>query len=89
MPQTHEPGAEGEVDFADLWIDLAGVRTKCFLFTMRLSFSGKAVDGNGLGLVSNPDLPDFTLETVADGFTAAVMDFAWADDATVGDGVPP
>jgi transposase len=43
VPQTHEPGAEGEVDFADLWIDLAGVRTKCFLFTMRLSFSGKAV----------------------------------------------
>lgn len=43
VPQTHEPGAEGEVDFADLWIDLAGVRTKCFLFTLRLSFSGKAV----------------------------------------------
>jgi len=36
VPQTHEPGAEGEVDFADLWIDLAGVRTKCFLFTLRL-----------------------------------------------------
>lgn len=43
VPQTHEPGAEGEVDFADLWIDLAGVRTKVFLFTMRLSFCGKAV----------------------------------------------
>lgn len=43
VPQTHEPGAEGEVDFADLWIDLAGVRTKVFLFTIRLSFSGKAV----------------------------------------------
>jgi len=43
VPQTHEPGAEGEVDFADLWIDLAGVGTKVFLFTMRLSFSGKAV----------------------------------------------
>jgi transposase len=43
VPQTHEPGAEGEVDFADLWVDLAGVRTKCFLFTFRLSFSGKAV----------------------------------------------
>ena len=43
VPQTHEPGAEGEVDFADLWIDLAGVRAKVFLFTMRLSFSGKAV----------------------------------------------
>jgi transposase len=43
VPQTHEPGAEAEVDFADLWVDLAGVRTKCFLFTMRLSCSGKAV----------------------------------------------
>jgi len=43
VPQTPEPGAEGEVDFADLWVDLAGVRTKCFLFTLRLSFSGKAV----------------------------------------------
>lgn len=28
VPQTHLPGAEGEVDFADLWIDLRGVRTK-------------------------------------------------------------
>ena len=43
VPQSHEPGAEAEVDFADLWIDLAGVRTKVFLFTLRLSFSGKAV----------------------------------------------
>lgn len=43
VPQTHEPGAEAEVDFADLWIDLAGVRTKCFLFTLRLSYSGKSV----------------------------------------------
>ncbi len=43
VPQTHEPGAEGEVDFADLWIDLVGVPTKVFLFTMRLSFSGKAL----------------------------------------------
>ena len=43
VPQTHEPGAEAEVDFADLWVDLDGTRTKCFLFTLRLSFSGKAV----------------------------------------------
>jgi len=43
VPQTHAPGAEAEVDFADLWIDLAGVRTKCFLFTLRLSLSGKSV----------------------------------------------
>lgn len=35
MPQSHEPRAEAEADFADLWIDLAGVRTKCFLLTLR------------------------------------------------------
>ena len=43
VPQTHEPGAHGEVDFADLWIILGGVKTKVFLFTFRMSFSGKAV----------------------------------------------
>lgn len=43
VPQFHEPGAEAEVDFADLWVDLAGVRTKTHLFTLRLSYSGKAV----------------------------------------------
>lgn len=43
VPQFHEPAAEGEVDFADLWIILAGVKTKVFLFTLRLSYSGRAV----------------------------------------------
>jgi transposase len=43
VPQTHEPAAEAEVDFADLWIDLKGTRTKVFLFTLRLSYSGWAV----------------------------------------------
>jgi transposase len=42
VPQSHEPAAEAEVDFADLWIDLRGDRTKVFLFTMRLSYSGRA-----------------------------------------------
>ena len=36
-------GRKAEVDFADLWVDLAGVRTKVALFTLRLSYSGKAV----------------------------------------------
>ena len=36
-------GRRGEVDFADAWVRLAGVMTKCFLFTMRLSYSGKGV----------------------------------------------
>ena len=43
MPQTHEPGAEAEVDFADLWVILRGVKTKTHLFTLRLSYSGKSV----------------------------------------------
>jgi transposase len=43
VPQTHEPGADAEVDFADLWIYLLGELIKCFLFTLRLSFSGRAV----------------------------------------------
>ena len=43
VPQTHLPGAEAEVDFGDVWVDLAGEMTKCFLFTFRLSYSGRAV----------------------------------------------
>jgi len=43
VPQTHEPGGEAEVDFADMWVILRGVKTKTFLFTLRLSYSGKSV----------------------------------------------
>jgi transposase len=43
VPQTHEPAAEAEVDFHDLWVVLRGVKTKTALFTMRLSYSGRAV----------------------------------------------
>lgn len=43
VPQTHAPGAEAEVDFGDVWVRLDGELTKCALFTLRLSFSGKAV----------------------------------------------
>ena len=43
VPQTHPPAAEAEVDFHDLWVILAGIKTKTALFTMRLSFSGRAV----------------------------------------------
>lgn len=43
VPQEHRPGAEAEVDFGEVWVDLAGVRTKAYLFVFRLSFSGKAV----------------------------------------------
>ncbi|WP_206190880.1 transposase [Streptomyces phaeochromogenes] len=43
VPQSHRPGDEAEVDFGDVWIDLDGVSTKVLLFSLRLSFSGKAV----------------------------------------------
>ncbi|MEH6373269.1 IS21 family transposase [Streptomyces sp. KLMMK] len=43
VPQTKNPGEEAEVDFADVWLDLAGQRRKCVLFTLRMSYSGKAV----------------------------------------------
>ena len=42
VPQTHLPAAEAEVDFHDLWVILGGIKTKTALFTMRLSFSGRA-----------------------------------------------
>jgi transposase len=42
VPQTHEPAAEAEVDFHDLWVLLRGVKTKTALFTMRLSHSARA-----------------------------------------------
>jgi len=42
VPQTHEPAAEAEVDFHDLWVLLRGVKTKTALFTMRLSYSARA-----------------------------------------------
>jgi transposase len=43
VPQTHPPAAEAEVDFHDLWVILRGIKTKTALFTMRLSYSGRAV----------------------------------------------
>jgi transposase len=43
VPQDHAPGAEAEVDFGDVWVILAGVKTKCHMFAFRLSHSGKAV----------------------------------------------
>jgi hypothetical protein len=42
VSQTHPPAAEAEVDFHDLWVVLGGVKTKTALFSMRLSYSGRA-----------------------------------------------
>jgi len=43
VPQAHGPGEEAEVDFGEVWVVLAGVKTKCHMFVFRLSFSGKAI----------------------------------------------
>jgi len=43
VPQVHEPGAEAEVDFGELYVDLEGLPVKCWMFVMRLSSSGKAL----------------------------------------------
>lgn len=43
VPQLHAPGAEAEVDFTDVWTRLAGRPVKAHMFTLRLSYSGKAV----------------------------------------------
>ncbi len=40
VPQHHEPGATGEVDWGQAEVDLAGERVTVHLFVMRASFSG-------------------------------------------------
>ncbi|MEU2379333.1 IS21 family transposase [Streptomyces misionensis] len=43
VPQSHQPGMEAEVDFGDVKVWLAGELFTCYLFSFRLSYSGKAV----------------------------------------------
>ncbi|MFC4066796.1 IS21 family transposase [Actinoplanes subglobosus] len=43
LPQTHQPGEEAEVDFGEVVINLRGEPVTCMLFSLRLSFSGKAI----------------------------------------------
>ncbi|CAL9424217.1 hypothetical protein [Streptomyces sp. NPDC091294] len=43
MIRHNQPGMDAEVDFGEAWVDLAGERTKCFVFALRLVYSGKAV----------------------------------------------
>lgn len=42
MPQTHLPGREAEVDFGEVAIRLRSDLVTCYLFCLRLSYSGKA-----------------------------------------------
>jgi transposase len=43
VPQAKEPGAEAEVDFGPVTVELAGVPAACHLFAYRLSCSGFGV----------------------------------------------
>ncbi|MGH3548163.1 MAG: IS21 family transposase [Pseudonocardiaceae bacterium] len=43
VAQSHDLGAEGEVDFGEFYAEIAGVMTKCHLFLLRLSASAKGV----------------------------------------------
>lgn len=43
VPQIHAPGEEAEVDFCDAFAVIAGKSMRCHLFTLRLSFSGRAI----------------------------------------------
>ncbi|WP_051399810.1 IS21 family transposase [Haloechinothrix halophila] len=43
VPQQHAPGAEAEVDFAEVWVRLVGEVIKCHQFTLRMSYSAKSV----------------------------------------------
>ncbi|MER5717547.1 IS21 family transposase [Streptomyces sp. NPDC002132] len=43
MTRHNALGADAEVDFGDVYVDLAGQRTRCYLFAFRLAYSGKAV----------------------------------------------
>lgn len=42
VPQTHAPGAEAEVDFGEFEAVIGGVKTRCWMFVLRLSHSGRA-----------------------------------------------
>ena len=42
VPQVHPLGAEGEVDFGELYVSVDGQPVKCWMFVMRLSASGRA-----------------------------------------------
>lgn len=43
VPQSHRPGEEAEVDFGDVVINLRGRAETCALFSLRLSYSARAV----------------------------------------------
>ncbi|MBF6229366.1 IS21 family transposase [Nocardia abscessus] len=43
IPQTYRPGEEAEVDFGEVTVELRGERVVLYLFSLRMSFSGRSV----------------------------------------------
>ena len=41
IPLVYEPGDLGEIDFFEVWVDVAGVRQKAWPFVLRLMASGR------------------------------------------------
>lgn len=46
IPQTYRPDAEAEVDFGEVTVELRGERTVLYLFSLRMSYSGRSVQRN-------------------------------------------
>jgi hypothetical protein len=46
VPQAKEPGAEAEVDFGPVMVELDGRDADCHLFAYRLSYSGLGCTGS-------------------------------------------
>lgn len=63
VARAHAPGADAEVDFGELWVVLGGQMTKCFLFVLRLCYSGFAV---------HKVYPTLSQESFLDGHTYAL-----------------
>jgi transposase len=42
IPQAHLPGEEAEVDFGEIYAQVAGVAVRLYLFVLRLSYSGRS-----------------------------------------------
>ncbi len=66
VPQLHPPGAEAECDFGECYVDVDGVRSKLYLFVLRLSASGRAF---------HRAYPTQAQEAFLEGHVAAFADF--------------
>ena len=49
IPLVYEPGDLGEIDFFEVWVDVAAVRQKAWLFVVRLMASGRDSAGSTRG----------------------------------------